>query len=221
MIMRHIPYVQANFVLGLDCDEGPEPFDLTKRFVDLTPGVFPAYSLLTAFGQAAALNLDYQRERRVLPHPFFLLNNHGAMNVIPKNYSWTELYDRVVDVTEHSYSWRAIGRRFRANTGLVPSLMNVVRAVANEGSGRVRYYREVRGLLDTDSEIQRYFHGQTTTVPQFYQGKLRRSLGSFHQHLPAGAVEHDQNAYLNATATTSIPIEVLRSSAQERSTIPA
>src|SRR6185295_9747362 len=37
-ILRYIPYVQANFVLGLDCDEGEEPFELTKRFVDMTPG---------------------------------------------------------------------------------------------------------------------------------------------------------------------------------------
>jgi hypothetical protein len=39
-----VPYVQTNFVLGLDGDEGPEPFALTKRFVDLTPGAFPGYS---------------------------------------------------------------------------------------------------------------------------------------------------------------------------------
>ena len=46
MIMRYIPYVQTNFVLGLDVDQGPEPFELTKKFVDMTPGAFPAYSLL-------------------------------------------------------------------------------------------------------------------------------------------------------------------------------
>ncbi|HEV7499264.1 MAG TPA: radical SAM protein, partial [Vicinamibacteria bacterium] len=34
-ILRYIPYVQANFVLGLDEDVGEEPFELTKRFVDL------------------------------------------------------------------------------------------------------------------------------------------------------------------------------------------
>ena len=38
MILRYIPYVQTNFVLGLDSDEGPEPFELTKRFLDLAPG---------------------------------------------------------------------------------------------------------------------------------------------------------------------------------------
>ena len=67
MILRYMPYIQTNFVLGLDEDEGSEPFELTKRFVDLTPGAFPGYSLLSAFGQAAPLNLEYQRANRVLP----------------------------------------------------------------------------------------------------------------------------------------------------------
>ena len=69
LLMRYVPYVQTNFVLGLDSDEGPEPFELTKKFIDLAPGAFPAYSLLSAFGRAAPMNLDYQRAGRVLPFP--------------------------------------------------------------------------------------------------------------------------------------------------------
>ena len=72
LILRYIPYIQTNFVLGLDTDEGPEPFELTKRFLDLAPGAFPAYSLLSAFGRAAPLNLEYQRAGRVLPVPVHL-----------------------------------------------------------------------------------------------------------------------------------------------------
>ncbi len=40
MIFQYIPYVQTNFVLGLDSDAGKEPFELTKRFVDKVPAVF-------------------------------------------------------------------------------------------------------------------------------------------------------------------------------------
>ena len=199
MILKYIPYVQTNFVLGLDCDEGPEPFELTKRFVDLSPGAFPAYSLLTAFGQAAPLNLEYQRQHRVLPHPFPLLNNHSAMNVKPLNYSWTEFYDQVINVTEYTYTWRAIVNRYRANTGIIPSWMNVVRAISNEGSGRINYYKKIRGLLDTDPQIQRYFEGATTEIPAFYAEKVRSDLGPFEQRLPEGAAYHDPNAYLKST----------------------
>src|SRR5262249_40496670 len=143
LILRYIPYVQANFVLGLDSDTGAAPFQLTKRFVDLTPGAFPGYSLLSAFGQAAPLNLEYQKDDRVLGFPFHFLNNHHAMNVRPRNYSWPEFYDHVIEVTEHTFSWSAIVKRFRALEEPIPRWMNVVRAVSSEGFGRIRYYKGV------------------------------------------------------------------------------
>ncbi|HUX83801.1 MAG TPA: hypothetical protein VMV20_01110, partial [Chitinophagaceae bacterium] len=85
-IFRYVPYVQTNFVIGLDSDAGPEPFELTKKFLDRSPSAFPGYSLLTCFGEAAPHNLDYQKAGRVLPFPFHFLNNHLAMNIKPKNY---------------------------------------------------------------------------------------------------------------------------------------
>jgi hypothetical protein len=212
MIMEYIPYMQTNFVLGLDCDEGPEPFELTKRFVDRAPGAFPGYSLLTAFGQAAPLNLEYQEQGRVLPHPFHLLNNHLAMNVTPKNYSWTDFYDRVVGLTSYTFSWKAVANRYRANKGFLPSWMNVIRAISSEGSGRTQYYREIRRRLDTDPEIQRYFRGDTTDIPQFYMDRLRKTLGPFYQYLPEGALHHDPNAYLNATGTSQPTVTITRAS---------
>ena len=150
MILRHIPYVQTNFVLGLDSDSGDEPFELTKKFVDLAPGAFPGYSLLSAFGRAAPLNLEYQRANRVLPFPFHFLDNNHAMNVKPKNYSWSDFYGHVIDLTRHTFSKRAIVNRFRSTRTAIPRWMNVVRAVSSEGSGRLAYYSRVRALLDSD-----------------------------------------------------------------------
>ena len=96
---------------------GPEPFELTKRFLDLAPGAFPGYSLLTAFGQAAPLNLEYQRAGRVLPFPFHFLNNNHAMNVQARRTTrWPEFYDRLIDLTQHSFSGRMIAKRFMRAT---------------------------------------------------------------------------------------------------------
>jgi hypothetical protein len=200
-VMRYIPYVQANFVLGLDTDEGPEPFELTKRFVDMTPGVFPGYSLMSAFGRAAPLNLEFQRAGRVLPFPQHFLNNNSAMNVKPKNYSWAEFYTRVVDVTKYSFSWRAIARRFQHTGGVIPKWMNVVRAISSEGFGRTKYYGHVRQMLDTDASVRRYFEGETDTLPDFYTNRIKSDLGTFWNYLPEGALRHDPNAYLHAEQT--------------------
>jgi len=198
MILRYIPYIQTNFVLGLDTDEGPEPFELTKKFIDLAPGAFPAYSLLSAFGRAAPMNLDYQRAGRVLPFPFHFLNNNHAMNVRPKNYSWAEFYDGLIDVTGYSFSWRAIARRIPATPTAIPKWMNFVRAVSSEGFGRIRYHTTIRGLLDTDPAVREYLDGETDVLPEFYRERIRRELGPMYDHLPPGALQHDQNAYLGS-----------------------
>ena len=197
-ILRYIPYVQANFVLGLDDDVGPEPFEMSKRFVDMTPGAFPAYSLLSAFGQAAPLNLDLQRQGRVVPVPFHFLDNNRAMNVRPKNYTWPQLYDHVIDLRRYAFSSRSIRRRLSANRGLLTRSLNLVRAMSSEGFGRIRYDTAIRGLFDSDVSVRRFFEGESREVPAFYARRVRRDLGALWDSLPAGALEHNPNAYLEA-----------------------
>jgi hypothetical protein len=199
LILRYVPYVQTNFVLGLDCDEGPEPFELTKHFLDLTPGAFPAYSLLTAFGRAAPLNLDYQKAGRVLPYPFHFLNNNHAMNVRPAHYQWKEFYSLLVDLTSYSFTWRAIGRRFAATPAAIPRWMNVVRAISSEGFGRIKYHTMLRGLLDTDRDVFAFMQGETTELPAFYHARIKRDLGPLYPWLPEGSIMHDSLAYLHST----------------------
>jgi hypothetical protein len=205
MILRYIPYVQVNFVLGLDDDIGDEPFALTKRFVDKTPGAFPAYSLLSAFGEAAPLNLSLQRDARVVSFPFHFLDNNQAMNVRPKNYQWSELYDHIIDLRKHSFSTRTLGRRLRANEGLLTRSLNLVRAVSSEGYGRIRYDSTIRGLLDSDVSVRRFFDGESQALPDFYRDKVRKDLGPLWEALPEGALEHDPNAYLKAQPAAAAP----------------
>jgi len=197
-IHRYIPYIQTNFVLGLDGDEGHEPFELTKEFIDRSPAAFPGYSLLSAFGRAAPLNLDYQRSDRVLAFPFHFLNNNQAMNVKPANYEWPAFYDHVIDLTCHSFSWRTIGRRFHAIKARIPRWMNVVRAISSEGFGRIRYYSEVRRRLVQDHKFRDFFEGESDTVPPFFLDRIRHDLGPLWKWLPQGSMEHDPQAYLKA-----------------------
>lgn len=208
MVLKYVPYVQTNHIVGLDVDEGPEPFELTKRFLDLTPGAFPAYSLLSAFGQAAPLNLEFQEANRVLPFPFHMLSNI-QMNVRPRHYSWHEFYDRLIDLTKYSFSPRMILRRFGANGETIPRWLNVVRALSSEGSGRVRYFTEMRRRLDTDRSFRSFFYQETTEIPQFLVQGIRKDLGKFWDWLPDGALHHNPNAYLlshqGTCSSSSVP----------------
>ncbi len=199
LILSHIPYLQANFVFGLDTDEGPEPFELTKRFVDLAPGAYPAYTLLSAFGQAAPLNLEYQRDNRVLPFPFHFLNTQAAMNVKPKNYTWDQFFGYLIDLNRYTFSWRAIANRFKAIKSPTWRWMNVLRARSAQGVGRITYYSEVRRRLDTDREFRDFFEQETTKLPSFFVNWMRKDLGPLWEWLPEGALHHDPNAYLKST----------------------
>jgi hypothetical protein len=198
VILRQVPYLQTNFVLGLDSDEGTETFELTKRFLDRTPGSFPAYSLMTAFGQAAPINLEYQKNNRVLGFPFHFMNNNHVINVKPKNYEWPEFYDQVIDLTAYNFSKRAIRRRFRANRGGIPRFLNVMRAISSEGKGRIEHFHRLRDKLETDRSFRNFFEGETDRIPSFYTDRVRRDLGPLWEFLPDGALQHDPRAYLKA-----------------------
>lgn len=196
MILDYIPYLQVNFVLGLDSDVGDEPFELTKKFIDKVPSVMPGYSLLTAFGEAAPLNLEYQKDERIIPFPFHFLNNHLAMNVKPKNYDWLEFYDHIIDLTSYSVSWNAIGRRFFTNHKFAARWMNFVRAISSEGHGRVQFFKEIKKQLMEDKEFHGYFEGAHTRVPEFFTQIIRKDLGYAWDWLPKGFLYYDHLAFL-------------------------
>ena len=167
--------------------------------------VFPAYSLLSAFGQAAPLNLELQRDGRVLPTPFHFLDNNKATNVRPKNYTWPALYDNIIGLRRHTFSWRAIGRRMCANRVRTARWMNFVRAVSAEGFGRIRHDSTVRRLLDHDPSVRRFFEGESEVLPAFYTERVRKDLGHWWDALPEGSLRHDPNAYLKAHQAAQAP----------------
>jgi hypothetical protein len=196
MVMDYIPYLQTNFVLGLDSDEGPEPFELTKKFIDTVPAALPGYSLLTAFGEAAPINLEYQKDNRVRPFPFHFLNNHMAMNVKPKNYDWIDFYDHVIDLTGYTFSYKSIMKRLKSGTHPTARWMNMVRAISSEGFGRIRYFKQIRKNLKEDRRFRAFFEGDTDEVPVFYKNIVRKDLGALFSWFPESAWNYDHLAYL-------------------------
>lgn len=195
MISSYLPYFQANFIFGLDCDEGDEPFDLTRQFLELSPGAFPAYSLLTAFGRSAPLNLEYQNADRVIGAPFHFLNNSGFMNVRPKNYEWPDFYKKLIRIHETSFSKKAIFRRFNANRGPFTKAMNVLRAISGEGWVKIKYYKNFLDKVENDKPFRDFLEQETTEIPSFFTDRIRSTLGPLSEWLPDEAIAHDPYAY--------------------------
>lgn len=188
-IARYIPYIQTNFIFGLDDDQGDEPFELTKKFVDMVPGIYPNYSLITSFGNAAPLNQQYQSENRVVDIPFPFLDGSFGLNVRPKHYSYPEFYDRMIDLMQYSFSSQKIYRRFRANWHPLPRWMNVLRSLFS-GKGLGGNFAEIRRLLETDQEFKAFYAGKTMKPPAYYRNKIQNTMGPFYDHLPDGVVRY-------------------------------
>lgn len=211
MVLRYIPFVQTNFVLGLDSDRGSEPFELTKRFVDMTPGAHPAFNLFTAYGRSAPLNLELQRADRVLPFPFFFLDGSHAMNIKPLYYEWQDFYQQTADMTRYAFTGERVWRRFAANRG-VTRAMNLVRG--HFSLKRVDFTRRIHGLLGSNPTMRPFFEGTSGKLPKFYIHSMRRALGPLWDALPPGAIAHDHNAYRKNPAGYNVVSKIVRDTAR-------
>jgi len=226
LLTRYIPYVQTNFVVGLDCDFGPEPFELTKRFLDLAPGAYPAFSLLTAYGKSAPQNLDFQSQGRVFPVPFHFLNNTRMMNVRPKNYEWPEFFGYLADLTGYAHAWPRVYHRLRTATSLRSGLFSLMRSLKTSKQKR---YLELQAHSREGQPMRAFMDGETSVLPEFFKRRIRHDLGDFWELLPAGALEHDHAAYLNShraevapdkkdEGRQSIPMNIIAATQDVRST---
>jgi hypothetical protein len=183
-ISRHIPYTQANFVLGLDEDVGPEPFDLTRAFVDRAPAAYPAFSLFTAFGRSSPLNAELERAGRVRDIPFPLLDCASLLNVQPRNYGWEEIYGRVADLLRYSYAPQRSRRRFSRNPHAGPiRWATAIRSAVSRG--RAGYYEGLRERLRRDRGFRAFCEGESGELPDFLCRRIVSELGPFRELLPA------------------------------------
>lgn len=191
LILQYIPHVQANLIFGLDCDQGATPFELTKRFIDLAPGVYPSYFLITAFGDSAPLNREYQAQGRVIDVPFPFLDNHLLLNVRLKNYAIVEFYDYLIDLVKYTFAPRIMWERFKANRHPLSRFGNSLRGLIGSEKGKpVAGYCRMRTEFATNPELQAFYYGETNTPPSFLHAIIKAGLGSWYDYLPTQVVDY-------------------------------
>lgn len=99
-----------------------------------------------------------------------------------------------------------MGRRARGTQLGHATWPNIVRGISSEGFGRIRYHTAIRRLLDTDRSVPAFFEGESRQVPALYVERLRRDMGQWWDYLPAGALEHDPEAYLARECAAAVPL---------------
>lgn len=118
------------------------------------------------------------------------------MNVKPKNYEWVDFFDKMISLHEHSFSKKAIYRRYKVNKGLIPKAMNIVRATSSEGWGKIRYFYDVRKRLDEDMSFRRFYEQETDEIPPFLVNQIKNAMGPLWEWLPENGVTHDSYSYM-------------------------
>jgi hypothetical protein len=201
MIQRYIPQVQTNFIFGFDNDQGKEPFDLTKRFIDLAPGIYPAFAFLSIFGKGSEGNHRYYEEDRIIPFPFHFLRSAMTLNIRPKNYTWEEFYLYFIDLLKYSFSNRTLLRRLNS-VPITASTMTVLFLSMNE-DGRDRM-KNLTSLLKTFNQSQdfiSFIRKESGNVPAFMTRIVKNDLGPLWDWLPDKSFSYDLNT--DATAVSS------------------
>jgi len=197
MIQRYIPHVQTNFLLGLDSDMGDEPFELTKKFVDLAPVAYPSFALLSVYGQAANGNLKYEKEKRIIPFPFHFMMSVHTLNIVPKNYSWEDFYTRYIDLLKHCFSNSTMLKRFNANQMFASKWIILFLSLSIGGKGKIKLLSSMMNRLQHDNNFQAFVKKETTQVPSFMTRKIKSDLGELWEWLPNKNFDYKTNVISN------------------------
>ena len=176
-----IPYVQANFILGLDCDGDDNnrlSQQLTEEFIVHVPAVWPNINFAVAFGGTPHFRV-MQQSQRILPLPFGLYVNPYCSIVTRRSplelyNNFIRLCDTILDKDGQAARLEAVGHwkgrlahRFRA------------RWVAKEREEAV----EIRGRLVTNANFRDFHEGKHQNVPEFYWQRQFAQLGRYRTAL--------------------------------------
>jgi hypothetical protein len=187
-VTNYIPYVSCNFIFGLDVDEGPTPFELTKQFVDLTPAVYPRFAILCAYGHSSPLAREHMDAGRVLDVPFRFVGG-GFINVELKNYEYLEFYDHLIDLAAYSFSMSRTWDRWRANARHKTRLLHLWRMLfAAMPSNRGR--QAVRTRFEQDKDFAAFYRRDTYKPPAYLGESVKKGLGDWAAFLPQRVVEY-------------------------------
>jgi len=167
---------QANFLFGLDTDQGDEPVELTKQFLTRTPWVWPVFNIPTPYG-GTPLHSMLLKEGRIMEEMPFALYYSPYLAVVLKNYGPVEYYEKLVELHTHASSWGLLRERLRS----VPDFgIRVTITLRHFGyyhklTNFKRILKELRG----NKEFRAFHRGSNKQLPDFYRREYQQALGRY------------------------------------------
>ena len=178
---EYIPYLGVNFLLGLDSDEGDEPFELTKEFIRRVPFAWPSINIPIAFG-GTPLYDHHLRAGRILQSMPFNFYTLPYLTLRLEHYDPLQYFEKVLDVYTLVASSEMLQRRLDSSRHWWSSVMHYVRtftAVQRRDTFRAMLLR-----LQNDADFLAFHRGQTNRLPNFYAAAYRQHLGKYIELMP-------------------------------------
>lgn len=182
MVNEYVPFIQTNFIFGLDNDYGDEPFELTKEFLMRVPFATPTLNIPMAFGGTPLFD-TLLTEGRLLPKLPFNFYVIPYLTVILKNYDPVEYFTKMIDMYTVLYSRQLIYARWKAKTFWQAKGLHYIRTVAfytlAHAMGRTL------DMLKHDREFYAFHTGKSDVLPEFYVREYQTQLGKYAELMPA------------------------------------
>jgi radical SAM superfamily enzyme YgiQ (UPF0313 family) len=175
-LAENVPYLQANFLFGLDTDAGDEPADLTRLFMDRAPFVWPAINIPVPFGGTPLHDRFVEDDRilRAMPFSFYL---QPYLVTTLKHYDPAGYYERLIGLFAHASSPAMLRRRLHSASLRRIRLLHRARTAGTRAS--LGPYRRIHRMLLTDSRFRAFHEGHGDALPDFYHHQYERMLGPY------------------------------------------
>jgi hypothetical protein len=181
-VSRHVPFVQATFILGLDCDEGEEPFALTEAFIRRAPDVWPYLNVPFAYG-GTPFHARAKAEGRLLATMPFSCYKNPYLTVRLAHYDPIAYMDGMARLHGILASPRQLSRHLAAARTPAARLEHLVRAVSVRPYARA--LRSMADLMRRDGDLHAFHEGRSGALPDLYRAVHARQLGPFAELMPA------------------------------------
>ncbi len=176
MLSENLPYLQANFIFGLDVDQGDEPIMLTKEFMTRAPFVWPAVNIPVPFG-GTPLHAEYSGNGRILEAMPFGFYYAPYLVTTLKHYDPVTFYEKLTALLSFSASRDMFRLRQKSYRNRLVGRVNWARTFWTRAE--IGVYRRLLNMLRQDSAFREFHEGRATSLPEFYHRVYERSLGPF------------------------------------------
>lgn len=175
-LREYIPYLGANFILGLDVDDGDEPFELTKEFVRETPFVWPSINSPIPFGGTPMFD-EFHRAGRTLPSLPLNFYTMPHMPMVFAHYDPAVFLEKMIGLYEVVASWNMLKKRMKAIPYLVGKGFHFFHT--GMAKARLQTYRRMLRRMTDDAQFAAFHRGETESLPDHYVTGYKRLLGPY------------------------------------------